>query len=152
MKNLVVYFSATGTTKNVSEKLASMLNADLYEIVPEVVYSAEDLDWTNNASRSSVEMNDKMSRPEIVKDNLDLSNYDSIYLGFPIWWYTAPRIINTFLESCDFSNKKVITFATSGGSSMGNTTNDLKSLYNDINFVDGLVVRGSSDLEKLVNM
>lgn len=125
-KKLVVYFSASGTTKKLAEKLANSIAADLYEIIPEYPYTDTDLDWMNKNSRSSLEMNDSSSRPTI-KGNLNgIEDYDVIYLGFPIWWYTAPRIINTFLESYNLENKTIIPFATSGGSGMGNIFNELR--------------------------
>lgn len=123
---LVAYFSASGVTKNAAEEVAKMANADLYEIKPEVPYTNADLDWMNKKSRSSIEMEDKSTRPAIIKDNLDVSKYEHIYLGFPIWWYVAPTIINTFLEAYDFSNKTITLFATSGSSGLGNTVNELK--------------------------
>ena len=126
MSILVAYFSASGVTRNEAEKLSKKLGADLYEIRPTVPYTEADLDWTDRTSRSTIEMQDKSSRPEIVDDNAHIERYDTIYLGFPIWWYVAPTIINTFLEKYDFSNKKIILFATSGGSRWGETVNRLK--------------------------
>lgn len=125
-KILVAYFSASGVTKHAAEEVAKVAGADLYEIKPEVPYTKEDLDWMNKKSRSSIEMEDKSTRPAIIKDNLDVSKYDHIYIGFPIWWYVAPTIINTFLEAYDFSNKTITLFATSGSSGLGNTVNELK--------------------------
>ncbi len=127
MKNLVAYFSASGTTKKVAEKLSKVAEADLFEIVPKVPYTDADLNWMDKKSRSSLEMADKSSRPEIVRKALDTSKYDVIYLGFPIWWYVAPKIINTFLEGYDFSGKTIILFATSGGSGFGQTAKFLQS-------------------------
>ena len=124
-KVLVSYFSASGRTKKVAEKLSSILQADLYEIKPLVPYTKKDLNWMNPKSRSSLEMKDKSSRPEIEGD-IDISSYDVVLVGFPIWWYVAPTIINTFLEKYDFSNKKIALFATSGSSGFGNTVNELK--------------------------
>lgn len=126
-KILVAYFSASGVTKKVAEKLAALVNADIHEIKPKVPYTKADLNWMDKKSRSSVEMNDKTFRPEIVKEDLSLSSYDTILLGFPIWWYVAPTIINTFLENYDFSGKKIVLFATSGGSGFGNTIKELKA-------------------------
>ena len=120
-KILVAYFSASGVTKKVAEKLAALVNADIHEIKPKVPYTKADLNWMDKKSRSSVEMNDKTFRPEIVKEDLNLSSYDTILLGFPIWWYVAPTIINTFLENYDFSGKRIVLFDTSGGSGFGNT-------------------------------
>ena len=125
-KVLVAYFSATGTTKHLAQNIANALNGDLYEIKPLKPYTNADLDWTDKTSRSSMEMKDHNSRPEIVKDNFSVSEYDIIYLGFPIWWYIAPTIVNTFLEQHDFSNKKIVLFATSGGSGFGKTVQNLK--------------------------
>ena len=127
-KKLVAYFSAGGVTKKVAERLAAAAGADLFEIKPAVPYTVADLDWTNKKSRSSVEMNDPSSRPEIARRLDSLEEYDTVFLGFPIWWYVAPTIINTFLESYDFAGKTIIPFATSGGSGMGKTVEVLKPL------------------------
>ncbi|GAA0799905.1 flavodoxin [Faecalicatena orotica] len=127
-KMLVTYFSASGETAKLAKKLAETVGADLFEIKPEVPYTSADLDWMNKKSRSSMEMNDKNSRPGIASKVTDLNAYDVVFIGFPIWWYVAPTIINTFLESYDFSGKTVVTFATSGGSGMGNTDKVLKEL------------------------
>lgn len=126
MKTLVAYFSASGITASVAKEVASAANADLYEIKPGVRYTSADLNWMDKKSRSSVEMSNPASRPEIVKDLPDLSQYDTVIIGFPIWWYVAPTIINTFLESGDFSGKKIALFATSGGSGFGKTVQNLK--------------------------
>ena len=123
---LVVYFSATGKTAKVAEKLASAIGADIYEIKPEVKYTKADLNWMNKKSRSSVEMNDKSFRPAIITGDVDVSSYDTVCLGFPIWWYVAPTLINTFLEAYDFAGKKIVLFATSGGSGFGNTAAELQ--------------------------
>ena len=119
MKQLVAYFSASGITKAVAEKLARIKEADLFEIIPQEMYTSDDLDWTNANSRSSIEMKDKSSRPKIISKVKNINEYDVIYLGFPIWWYQAPTIINTFLEMYDFNGQTIIPFATSGGSGMG---------------------------------
>ncbi len=124
-KKLVVYFSASGTTAKLAKTLASAVSADLHEIIPKEKYTAADLDWTNKESRSSVEMNDKSFRPAIKNTVENMEQYDVIYIGFPIWWYVAPTIINTFLESYDMSGKTIIPFATSGSSGMGNTNTEL---------------------------
>ena len=124
-KTLVAYFSASGTTKKVAEMIAEEAKADLFEIEPKVPYTKADLDWMDKKSRSSVEMSDKKYRPEIMKKEIDMSSYDEILLGFPIWWYIAPTIINTFLESDDLKGKTIIPFATSGGSDMGKTNEKL---------------------------
>lgn len=122
---LVAYFSATGTTAKVAERLADVLGADLYEIQPAVPYTAADLDWTDKKSRSSVEMNDKAFRPAVKGEVQNMAQYTTIYLGFPIWWYVAPTIINTFLEQYDLFGKTIVPFATSGSSGMGNTNREL---------------------------
>ena len=124
-KILVTYFSASGTTAKVANNLADALKADIFEIKPKIPYNRADLDWNNSNSRSSVEMNHPMARPEIA-EKIDVAPYDKIFIGFPIWWYTAPRIINTFLESADFTGKKIYLFATSGGSGLGTTVTTLK--------------------------
>ncbi len=145
MKTLVAYFSATGTTKALAEKVAAVTGGDLYEIKPEVIYTPEDLDWTVKKSRSSVEMADKASRPAIVKDLEGIDEYDNIYVGFPIWWYTAPTIINTFLETYNFNGKKVVFFGTSGGSTMDKANAEFKAAYPEINWKDGKVLNRSTD-------
>ena len=124
-KTLVAFFSASGTTKKIAEMIAEAANADLHEIAPKVLYTKDDLNWMNKKSRSSIEMSDKSIRPEIADSNLDMESYNEIILGFPIWWYVAPTIINTFLESYNLKGKTVIPFATSGGSGMGKTNEKL---------------------------
>lgn len=125
-RKLVAYFSASGVTAKVAENLSEAIGADLFEIAPAVLYTKADLDWTDKNSRSTIEMNDPASRPVIAgkRDNMD--EYDTIFVGFPIWWYVAPTIINTFLESYDLTGKTVIPFATSGGSGMGRTNTELE--------------------------
>lgn len=125
-KALVAYFSASGVTRHAAKDLAKAAHADLFEIEPEQPYTAADLDWTNKQSRSTREMNDPASRPAIKKTAPNLAAYDTVYVGFPIWWYVAPTIVNTFLESGDFAGKRVVPFATSGGSGMGKTVAALK--------------------------
>ena len=124
-KTLVAYFSASGVTKKLAERLAGAIGADTFEICPETPYTDADLDWRNPKSRSSVEMNDKAFRPAVAGKAENMAEYDKIFVGFPIWWYVAPTIINTFLEQYDLSGKTVIPFATSGGSGMGNTNAEL---------------------------
>lgn len=124
-KKLVAYFSASGVTAKLAKTLADAVGGDLHEILPVQPYSAEDLDWTNKESRSSIEMNDKTFRPPVANRVSDMEQYDIVYVGFPIWWYVAPTIINTFLESYDLTGKTVIPFATSGSSGMGNTNAEL---------------------------
>ena len=125
-KVLVAYFSASGVTARLAKTLAKAVNGELFEIQPEKQYTSEDLDWTNKNSRSTVEMNDRSFRPAVKSKVTDMAQYDTIYVGFPIWWYVAPTIINTFLEQYDLSGKTVIPFATSGSSDMGNTNAELK--------------------------
>ena len=153
-KILVAYFSASGVTKKVAEKLAALVNADIHEIKPKVPYTKADLNWMDKKSRSSVEMNDKTFRPEIVKEDLNLSSYDTILLGFPIWWYVAPTIINTFLESYDFAGKKIALFATSGGSGFGNTVKELKPSAPGAEIMEGKLLNRAADkdIDALIKM
>ena len=124
-KRLVSYFSASGVTAKLAKTLAAAVGADLFEILPEKPYSAADLDWTNKESRSTIEMNDKSFRPAVANRVENMAEYDAVYVGFPIWWYVAPTIINTFLEQHDLTGKTIVPFATSGGSGMGNTNAEL---------------------------
>ena len=153
---LVAYFSATGTTKRVAEGLAKAANADIYEIEPKTPYTSADLNWMDKSARSTIEMKDKSSRPEIKDTDAKITDYDVVFVGFPIWWYVAPTIINTFLETYDFSGKKIILFATSGGSGFGRAVDGLKgSVAADTVILEGKVFRGSasqSDLDKLAEM
>ena len=143
-KTLVAYFSASGTTAKVAKSLADAAGADLYEIRPAVPYTQADLNWMDKKSRSSVEMNDKSSRPALADKDADISGYDKILLGFPIWWYVAPTIINSFLESYDFSGKKIVLFATSGGSGFGKAVDGLKgSVAADTVITEGKMLNGS---------
>ena len=144
MKTLVAYFSATGTTEAVAKDLAEVTGATLYEIKPEVKYTAADLNWRDKESRSSVEMQDKNSRPAFVKDLKDADSYDVIYIGFPVWWYTAPTIINTFIEAYGFEGKTVIFFATSGGSTIDKSNKDFAAAYPKINWKAGKTLNGAS--------
>lgn len=142
-KVLVAYFSASGTTAHVAKELAQAAGADLYEIRPQVPYTRADLNWMDKKSRSSVEMNDKSSRPALADKDANITAYDTILLGFPIWWYVAPTIINSFLESYDFSGKKIILFATSGGSGFGKTVAGLKpSVTADTTIIEGKLLNG----------
>lgn len=136
-KRLVAYFSASGVTKKVAEMVAGAADCDLYEITPKVPYTTADLNWMDKKSRSSMEMSDKTIRPEIAGADLDVSAYDEILIGFPIWWYVAPTIINTFLESHDFTGKKIILFATSGGSGFGKTVKELQPSAPGAEIVEG---------------
>ena len=142
MKKLIAYFSASGTTRKAAEQLADITGADLYEIVPKVPYTVADLNWMSKKSRSSVEMNDPDSRPELAEDAPDMSDYDLIYIGFPIWWYTAPHIINSFIESADLAGKKIALFATSGGTGIKKAEEDLKKAYPELDIIAGQRVRG----------
>ena len=125
---LVAYFSAGGVTGSVAEKLADEIGADLFEIVPEKPYTNADLDWQNSRSRSSVEMKDRNARPAIASKVADMSRYDVIFVGFPIWWYREPSIIDTFMEAYDFSGKTIVPFATSGGSGLGDAPKNMQAL------------------------
>ncbi len=153
MKTLVTYFSATGTTKAVAEKLAKTAGADLFEIEPAQKYTDADLDWHDKQSRSSVEMADKKSRPAIKQKCDNIAEYDVIYIGFPVWWYTAPTIINTFIESHNLKGKTVIFFATSGGSNIDKAEKDFKAAYPDINWQKGKLLNSpsQSELDEFVN-
>jgi flavodoxin len=126
-KKLVAYFSASGVTRKVAEALAESVGADLYEIKPQAPYTKADLNWQDKKSRSSIEMADKSSRPAIADRNANVAAYDVVFVGFPIWWYVAPTIINTFLESYNFAGKTIVPFATSGGSGIGETVMYLKN-------------------------
>ena len=148
-KTLVAYFSATGTTAAAAKKLAEAAGADLYEIKPAVPYTKEDLNWMNKKSRSSVEMNDKTSRPELADKSAAINNYDLIFVGFPIWWYIAPTIINTFLESYDFAGKKIVVFATSGGSGFGKAVESLKGSCPGATIAEGKLLNRIPDAAEL---
>lgn len=152
-KILVAYFSATGTTEAVAKQLAEVTGATLYEIKPEVRYTDADLDWRDASSRSSVEMKDPASRPAIVKDLKDLEKYETVYIGFPVWWYTAPTIINTFLDTYDLSGKTVVFFATSGGSDLEKANAQFKEQYPSLNWKDGKTLNGATkeDIAQWVN-
>ncbi len=148
-KKLVAYFSVSGTTAAVAKTLAEAAGADLYEIKPQTAYTHADLDWTNKKSRSSVEMNDKSFRPPLADRDARVEDYDTVFLGFPIWWYTAPTIINTFLESYDFSGKTIVLFATSGGSGFGKTATDLKHSAPGAVIREGKLLNGRQTRESL---
>ncbi len=149
-KILVAYFSASGVTKKTAENLAQAAGADLYEIKPAVPYTKDDLNWMDKKSRSSVEMSDKSSRPAIADSNAEISQYDIVFLGFPIWWYVAPTIVNSFLENYDFSGKRIILFATSGGSGFGKTAAGLKaSVAADTAIVEGKILNGANSVDDL---
>ena len=147
-KTLVAVFSASGVTKRVGEEIAKAAGADFYEIVPKDIYTAADLDWMNKKSRSSVEMNDPSARPEIAENTLDMAAYDTVIIGFPIWWGIAPRIIETFLESYDFSGKKIIPFCTSGGSGVGRSDSALhKNVSGDAQWTKGRQINRPNEAE-----
>lgn len=146
-KTLVAYFSASGVTAKLAKHIADETGADLFEIKPAVPYTSADLDWMNKRSRSSVEMADPNSRPEIAEKVANMEQYDTVFVGFPIWWYVAPTIIDTFLESYDFSGKTVIPFATSGGSGMGKTDSVLHALCpSTVNWKSGRRLASSADV------
>ena len=144
-KKLVAYFSASGTTKKAAERLAKTVGADLFEIKPAAPYTSADLNWMDKKGRSSVEMNDPASRPEIAGKLSNMADYDTVFIGFPIWWYVAPHIIHTFVESYDFSGKTLVPFATSGGSGLGRSVDDLKTLCPNADWKAGKMVNGLSD-------
>lgn len=143
-KTLVAFFSASGNTKRVAEKLAAAIDSDLYEIKPAVPYTSADLNWRDRHSRSSVEINDPSSRPELTDYHANIAGYDRIFLGFPIWWYTAPTVVRSFLESYDFTGKTIILFATSGGSGLGKTAKELASSCPGAAIEDGRLLSGNS--------
>ena len=148
-KTLVAYFSASGTTKRTAERLAQAAGADLYEIKPAVPYTSADLNWMDKKSRRTIEMQDPSSRPELADKDADIVSHDRIFLGFPIWWYVAPTIINTFLESYDFSGKEIILFATSGGSGFGKTVKSLAPSCPGAVLKEGRLLNGSHSVGEL---
>ena len=144
-KTLVAYFSASGVTKKLAQTLADAIGADLFAIEPKVPYTRADLNWMDKQSRSTIEMQNPASRPEIAGTCANIADYDTVFVGFPIWWYVEPRIVDTFLERSDFSGKTVIPFATSGGSGMGRTVDELRKLCPNANWKAGKMVNGVSD-------
>ena len=151
-KSLVAYFSASGVTARAAKTLAEAAGADLYEIKPKTPYTKADLNWMDKNARSSIEMKDPSSRPELADENADIASYDVIFLGFPIWWYVAPTIINTFLEAYDFSGKTIILFATSSGSGLGKTVEKLKPSVSDTTVIkEGKLLNGHVTKENLEN-
>lgn len=150
-KTLVAYFSATGATKRVAEKIAELENADIYEIVPANPYTSADLNWNDNNSRSTKEMDDKNVRPEIASDDIEVSNYSTIYLGYPIWWGDAPRIMSTFVEKYNFDGINVIPFCTSGGSGIGRSGSNLADLAKTGNWAQGERLNSSADTNSIQN-
>lgn len=137
MKTITCYFSATGTTKKIAKEIAQKLNTDIFEIEPLELYTKEDLDWTNKNSRSSMEMRNDKSRPRIKNKIENIEEYNKVILGFPVWWYKAPTIINTFIEENNLENKEIYVFVTSGGSGITDTFNNLKKDYPNLNFIKG---------------
>ena len=152
MKTLVTYFSASGVTRNAAKQVADIIGADLFEITPEQLYTDADLDWRDKQSRSTIEMNDKNSRPAIKDGGKveNLAQYEVVYVGFPIWWYTAPTIINTFIEANDFTGKTIVPFATSGGSNIKKACEDLQAAYPNYKFGEGKLLNSidKADIEK----
>ena len=148
-KTLVAYFSASGTTAKVAKKMAEAIGADLFEIKPEKPYTGADLNWQNKNSRSSVEMNDRSSRPAIAVKAADMPQYDVVFVGFPVWWYREPSIIDTFMESYDFAGKTVIPFATSGGSGLGDSAANMQKLAKGAKVVNGKRFSGNASSEEL---
>ena len=142
---LVAYFSASGVTAKAAQKLAAVTNGDLYAITPATPYTDADLNWHNRQSRSSVEMNDVNARPQLADQKAHIEDYDVIYIGFPIWWYTAPRIINSFIEAYNFTGKMIVPFATSGGSTIEQSVKDLKKAYPDYKWTPGLLLNGATE-------
>lgn len=150
-KILICYFSATGKTKVVAHNIAKAIGGDLFEIVPSIKYTENDLDWEDKTSRSSIEMDNINSRPEILNKVENIDNYNTILIGYPIWWYTAPRIINTFIEKNNLKNKKIYLFATSGGSGIEKSLSDLKDTYKDLNFISAKRFSGNEDANTYLN-
>ena len=148
-KKLVAYFSASGTTANVAKDLANAAGAELYEIKPAVPYSRADLNWQDKQSRSSVEMRDKSSRPELADTDANIAEYETVFIGFPIWWYIAPTIINTFLEAYDFSGRKIVLFATSGGSGFGKAVASLQPSAPKATIIEGEILNDNPSEAKL---
>ena len=144
-KVLISYFSASGVSKRIAEGIKNYVDGDLFEIEPVEKYTKEDLDWTNANSRSSIEMNDKDSRPEVVKKITNIDEYDKVIIGFPVWWYKAPTIINTFIDENDLSGKDIYIFVTSGSSSVDGSFNSLKEEYRNLNFIRGIRLTGNED-------
>ena len=153
-KKLIAYFSASGTTKTSAEKIAKLLNGDLYEIKPTVKYETKDLNWNDPNSRTTIECKNRNCRPEMADKNANIANYDTILIGFPVWWYLAPNIILTFLESYDFTGKKVVIWGTSQSSHMGETMVEIRKIAKGANVVEGVIFDGShrkdADYQKFV--
>lgn len=150
-KILICYFSATGKTKVVAHNIAKAIGGDLFEIVPSIKYTENDLDWEDKTSRSSIEMDNINGRPKILNKVENIDNYNTILIGYPIWWYTLPRIINTFIEENNLKNKKIYLFATSGGSGIEKSLSDLKDTYKDLNFISAKRFSGNEDANTYLN-
>ncbi len=150
-KILVTYFSASGVTKKVATKIANAVIGDLFEIEPVQKYTLEDLDWTNKQSRSTIEMNNKYFRPKVLNKVSNIDEYDTIVIGFPVWWYTAPTIINTFIEENNLEGKNIYVFVTSGGSSSDRSFRDLKNIYKNLNFISSKRFTGKEDNNDYIN-
>ena len=152
-KKLVAYFSASGQTQTAAKKIAKLLNCDLYEIKPKVPYASKDLNWNDESSRSTIECKNRNSRPELGDKNANIANYDTILIGFPVWWYLAPNLILTFLESYDFTGKKIVVWGTSHSSGMGNTTEEIRKIAKGANVVEGKIFdikhRKEADFQQL---
>ena len=148
-KVLVSYFSASGVTKGIAEKIAKIVEGDLFEIEPVEKYTDADLNWMDKNSRSTLEMNDKEFRPPVKNKVDNLADYQKIVIGFPVWWYTAPTIINTFIEENDLTGKEIYVFCTSGGSGVDGSLNDLKKTYSNLNFISGKRLKNSVDEDEI---
>ena len=152
-KKLVAYFAASGQTGTAAKKIAKLLNCDIYEIKPKTPYSEKDLNWNDEKARSTIECKNRASRPELADKNANIANYDTILVGFPVWWYLAPNLILTFLESYDFTGKKVIIWGTSHSSGMGNTMDEIRKVVKGANVVEGAIFdishRKDADFQKL---
>ena len=151
MRALITYFSASGVTKGVAENIKEVIGGDIFEIAPVTRYTSEDLDWTNPNSRSSLEMKNETSRPEIVGSISNISEYDTIIIGFPVWWNVAPHEVNTFIESYDLTNKNIYVFVTSGSSSVDGSINSLRNLYPNLNFIDAIRFNRNTTTEDINN-
>ena len=155
-KKLVAYFTASGQTGTAAKRIASLLKADIYEIKPKTPYASKDLDWNDQSSRSTIECKNRASRPELADKNANIANYDTILVGFPVWWYLAPNLILTFLESYDFTGKKVIIWGTSHSSGMGNTMDEIRKVVKGATVVEGAIFdikhRKDADYQKLATL
>lgn len=150
---LVAYFSASGVTAKIAKQIAKAVDAEIFEIIPKVAYTQADLDWTNEKSRSTVEMKNKSIRPELAQGEIDVAKFKTVFIGFPIWWYVAPTIVNSFLEAYDFSGKNIVLFATSGGSGFGKTLEELRvSLPDGARLIEWKVLNGKYTDKELADM